>query len=579
MKRILALALLAGAFFAPVSYADVTQHPVNCAPGVPCPADAGSGTGDDAAIGFGKINTDIGALTTAVNAAATAPVTDAESALLVKPSAFLVSTSNIASLSGLPTIDSVTMTRAGVVLLTAQTTPSQNGFWCVPASGAWARCPFYSSGSTTQAVIDETTLIRGGTAYSGTTWRLSAPTTGGIIIDTTSTTWTQVTLGSSAGGGSGLPAGTGIVEVASGVGSVVAAPAGAVVGTTDTQTITGKSIDASEVNTGTLSSAQVPQIALGSTGNGGVGGTLPFADMPPCPTGDVYGNYSGITAVASCNAATAITGTGTTSQVLVGGTTPAFGSINLATMPGASILPKANGGWGTATPILYQSAIPFIFPSSGSMGNNGAITGLTALPTTYARAFIYMKTGAIATASTAGWYPLVGSSSTAGTVYNNIYTGGQPVWPGSLTAFATTGPGAWTSTTGSFITGPTFTIPANSLGVNGCLALNGVTVNNATGNAKQLQLQLASGNAENLVFSAAVGSITVGLGHLTCNRSLANSQVGNAISNGGVSSSGNAPVYNAIDTTSNVTVNIGFQLATATDFLVLEYLAAPEYAN
>ena len=59
-----------------------------------------------------------------------------------------------------------------------------------------------------------------------------------------------------------------------------------------------------------------------------------------------------------------------------------------------------------ATPPLYDcnnqiggSTIPLILPSSGSMGNNGALTLTTALDSSYANAFFYMPASAIASGS------------------------------------------------------------------------------------------------------------------------------------------------------------------------------------
>lgn len=99
----------------------------------------------------------------------------------------------------------------------------------------------------------------------------------------------------------------------------------------------------------------------------------------------------------------------------------------------------------TKSPVIVSSsAIPVGIPSSGSIGNNGALTGLTAFPVTYsAGIYLYFPAGAIAAGSAAGKYWTVMSSTTAGTIFNNTYTSGELTAPASNTAFVTTGPGAY----------------------------------------------------------------------------------------------------------------------------------------
>jgi hypothetical protein len=53
------------------------------------------------------------------------------------------------------------------------------------------------------------------------------------------------------------------------------APASAIVGINDTQALINKSIAGSEINSGTVPSAQIPAINLAASGNGGVTGVLP----------------------------------------------------------------------------------------------------------------------------------------------------------------------------------------------------------------------------------------------------------------------------------------------------------------
>jgi hypothetical protein len=95
-----------------------------------------------------------------------------------------VATSNVSSLSGLPTIDGYSLASGDLVLLTAQSTASQNGLWS-PASGAWTRPAEFASGAT---ITGRTIEIQNGTSYGGTSWTL-ATATAGVVIDTGAQSW------------------------------------------------------------------------------------------------------------------------------------------------------------------------------------------------------------------------------------------------------------------------------------------------------------------------------------------------------------------------------------------------------
>lgn len=133
--------------------------------------------------------------------------------------------------------------------------------------------------------------------------------------------------------------------------------------------------------------------------------------------------------------------------------------------------------------VLSTSGIPFIKASSGTMGNNGAISAMTALPRTYSNgAYLGLPAGSIAAGVPAAftWYWFVASSTTAGTVYNSTYTSGKPQ-PGTLTAFATTGPGAFTGST-AVVTAISIPVPANAMGRNGRVEIyTSLSVNNSGG--------------------------------------------------------------------------------------------------
>ncbi len=97
-----------------------------------------------------------------------------------------VSTANISSLSGLPTVDGVTLTAGQRLLLVGQTTASQNGVWLV-ASGSWTRPT--DDGATAELTTNALWMVSQGTAYAKTQWMLS--TTGTITPGTTALTINQ----------------------------------------------------------------------------------------------------------------------------------------------------------------------------------------------------------------------------------------------------------------------------------------------------------------------------------------------------------------------------------------------------
>ena len=180
------------------------------------------------------------------------------------------STANVTIASGIAngsTLDGVTLATGDRVLLKNQSTGSQNGTYIVPASGAASRDMFRIYPNTMWLVAE-------GTTNADTAWWVT--TNGTITIGSTSLTIAQF----GAGGGSaawgsitgtlssqtdlntalGLkaplasptftgtftaPTGlTGIGKLASGVLSAVTAPSGAIVGDTDTQTLTHKDLTA-----------------------------------------------------------------------------------------------------------------------------------------------------------------------------------------------------------------------------------------------------------------------------------------------------------------------------------------------
>ncbi len=113
---------------------------------------------------------------------------------IVHPPAQISSTANNASMAGLQTLDGYTTVVGDRILLTGQTTTSQNGLW-LAQTGAWTRPSDFASGS----VQPGGTLISvsGGTNRQNTRWQLlgdGTVGTGSITVDTSAQTWDSTTV-------------------------------------------------------------------------------------------------------------------------------------------------------------------------------------------------------------------------------------------------------------------------------------------------------------------------------------------------------------------------------------------------
>lgn len=244
----------------------------------------------------------------------------------------------------------------------------------------------------------------------------------------------------------------------------------------------------------------------------------------------------------------------------------------------------ANGGTGAITAqaaaanlstlfILAKWGVPFIVASTGTMGNNGAVSAMTALPATFSNgAWLYLPAGAVAAGvpAAASWLWFVASSATAGTVYNSTYTSGVPT-PGTTTAFATTGPGAFTGVT-TEVTGPQITIPANSLGTAGHLraTTSFALTNNA--NAKSAKVKLGATDFTGGAMSLASAANQIGWVDIFATGAT-NQQIGREVNLLGSNVIGIGSTYNgAIDMTTSQTLAYTFtRSGAATDSYVFEF--------
>ena len=212
------------------------------------------------------------------------------------------------------------------------------------------------------------------------------------------------------------------------------------------------------------------------------------------------------------------------------------------------------------------SGLPFVMPSSGTVNNtSGNITVSTAFDYVIGPSYTYFPTGALYAASPAGWYYMVWTAATIGTVYANTYLNGNAQIPASPTPLTTvTGP--YTQATGFDVVGPNFVIPGNVMGPNGHIAWHRA-VNN-------------SGGASNKLYSTYLGATTFqGLTQTTNpkeagagvirNRGHVARQIAASAAHGD-NNNASAMTKLTIDTTQPQIFAFSIQLASAADYGMIE---------
>lgn len=222
-----------------------------------------------------------------------------------------------------------------------------------------------------------------------------------------------------------------------------------------------------------------------------------------------------------------------------------------------------------------QSAIPIIFAPNGTVDAAGVITLGTALALTYANAWVYLPAGAIV-GGAAGLYYCTFSSTTVGAVKTNYVnpttTAFTPFIPSNPVAAVGSGSG-YTQTTGSNLAIVNVPIPGKLMGPNGKL--------------KVMQRWSYPNNANNKIVRNALNGTTFAAATLTTttvlwgqsiieNRGAENSQVFGTIgsvtnfSTAAGSTSTGTLTQSTVDTTVAQALTLLANLATATDFLILE---------
>ena len=391
-------------------------------------------------------------------------------------------TTNI-TLSGLQTIDGVTVAAGDRVLVKSQSTTSQNGIYLASAT-AWSRSP---DADTWNELISAICFVESGSTLAGTAWYCTAQPGG--TLGTTAVTWSNFSVAASYSAGTGLTLAGSVFSITN---TGVSAAAYGSASKTLTATVNAQgqltvlaATDIAIANTqvsglGTMSTQAASSVAItGGTINGTtIGGTTAGAITGTTITANTQftGAGTGLTGTATSlsiggNAATATSAT--TATNLAGG---AAGSLPYQTSSGTTTLLAA----GTDGYVLKLAAgVPtWAVSTSGSVTSvaqsfTGGLISVSGSPITSS------GTLALTVAGTSGGIPYFSSGTTwatsAALAANALVVGGGA---GVAPATVTTGTGVVTALGVNTGSSGAFVVNGGALGTP-----SSGTVTNLTGTA------------------------------------------------------------------------------------------------
>ena len=233
----------------------------------------------------------------------------------------------------------------------------------------------------------------------------------------------------------------------------------------------------------------------------------------------------------------------------------------------------------TANPVsLTTCGIPLILMagngSTVGMKSSGTVGGFTLTTTTapiaYPSAYCYLPANAMGATLAAGWYYAIFSSTSAGTLYNNVYSSGVPAPPATATAFAasTFTDATWLTQSVTEIASLSLTIPANSMGKSGQIEFVWSADYTNDGNSKTLKVKFGGTTLLTTTLSTTVSNQQY---VRIANRGATNLQVcGPPNSTSGLGSSTSTLSASSIDTTADTTLAMSQQIASNVDMLILD---------